>query len=115
VVIKNTNHALLCAIERVAFNVGRDHVCKGGPMKSLMEQYTEETHRGAYSLMCHVHAATDGYVEWLEARLMAAESANTASNKPTTPCSRHDLEDHDTYFTCRKCGMHFSDSDVVGD
>jgi hypothetical protein len=49
------------------------------------------------------------------ARIRDMETATHADNKPTTPCSRHDLEDHDTYFTCRKCGMHFSDSDVVGD
>jgi hypothetical protein len=69
-------------------------------MKSLMERYTEETHRGAYRLMCHVHAATDEYVEWLEARLEAAESANTASNKPRAEICAEAVESN---YVCHYC------------
>ena len=52
------------------------------PEEKYMQIYVDETGTGAINLMCHVHAPTFEYVQWLESRLLKSESTEKADNKP---------------------------------
>jgi hypothetical protein len=50
-------------------------------MSQLTEQYEKECGASSVSLMCHVYAFTNEYVNWLEAKVEKLTAQNTASPK----------------------------------
>ena len=62
--------------------------CKGGYMTQLKDEYEKESGLSSGSLMCHVYASTDEFVNWLEAKVKKLTAATVAQQpQPNMPTS----------------------------
>ena len=81
-------------------------------MSQLKEQYEKETGERYGGLMCHVFAPTEGYVNWLEAKVEKLTTTNKAiAELPCLTCNLGTVREAlviSGHNFCYECGRQLS-------